>query len=148
MAIRSVWDRLSVSVIGLYAISLFLLLWTYDLSHAKALLGLYVTKTLSEALKHVCKGHTCPRPDGAMDCNTFCTNGDQSGQPGMPSTHAAFVMFFFAYYAPVLIAPLRILMALYAVAVIYARYAKKCHSAIQLISGGALGSAMAFLFRL
>ena len=63
----------------------------------------------------------------------------------MPSTHAAFVTFFITYYAPVLSDPLRALATLYAAAVIYSRYAKKCHSAIQLASGSVLGGGVGML---
>jgi membrane-associated phospholipid phosphatase len=63
----------------------------------------------------------------------------------MPSTHAAFVTFFVTYYAPVLSAPLRALATLYAAIVIYSRYAKKCHSVIQLASGSVLGGGLGVL---
>ena len=139
----SLWNALSVSVIGLYGISLFLFLWTRHLSHLIAFLGLFAVVGLSEGLKLLCKGSTCPRPFGAEDCNTFCSDGDQAGRPGMPSTHAAFVTFFITYYAPVLTTPLRALAILYAAAVIYSRYAKKCHSVIQLASGSVLGGMLA-----
>lgn len=29
------------------------------------------------------------RPKGAVRCNTFCSDGDQSGQPGFPSGHSS-----------------------------------------------------------
>jgi membrane-associated phospholipid phosphatase len=141
----SLWNALSVSVVGLYGISIFLFLWTYDVFHLIAFLGLLLVRTLSEGLKRQCKGSTCPRPLGAKDCNTFCSDGNQEGRPGMPSTHAAFVTFFVTYYAPVLSAPLRALATLYAAIVIYSRYAKKCHSVIQLASGSVLGGGIGVL---
>ena len=140
-----IWDVLSVSVAGLYGIALLLFLWTRDISHLIAFLGLILTMVTSEGLKAQCKGSTCPRPLGATNCNTFCSDGNQEGRPGMPSTHAAFVTFFVTYYAPVLSAPLRALATLYAAAVIYSRYAKKCHSVIQLASGSVLGGGMGML---
>jgi len=139
------WNALSVSVVGLYGITLLLFLWTRHLSHLIAFLGLFVVVGLSESLKRVCIGSTCPRPLGAKDCNTFCSDGDQTGRPGMPSSHAAFVTFFVTYYAPVLTNPLRALAFLYAAVVIYSRYAKKCHSVIQLASGSVLGGGMGML---
>lgn len=142
---HTVWNILSVSVAGLYGIALLLFLWTRDISHLIAFLGLILTMVTSEGLKLLCKGSTCPRPFGATNCNTFCSDGNQEGRPGMPSTHAAFVTFFVTYYAPVLSAPLRALATLYAAAVIYSRYAKKCHSAIQLASGTILGGGMGML---
>ncbi len=141
----SLWNALSVSVIGLYGISLFLFLWTYDIFHLIAFLGLFLVRTLSEGLKTHCKGSTCPRPLGATNCNTFYSDGNQEGRPGMPSTHAAFVTFFVTYYAPILSAPFRALATLYAMVVIYSRYAKKCHSVIQLASGSVLGGGMGLL---
>ena len=141
----SIWNVLSVSVVGLYGISLFLFLWTYDVFHLIAFLGLLLVRILSEGLKTQCKGSTCPRPLGATNCNTFCSDGNQEGRPGMPSTHAAFVTFFVTYYAPILSAPLRTLAILYAAAVIYSRYAKKCHSVIQLASGSVLGGGVGML---
>lgn len=142
---HTLWNTLSVSVVGLYGITIFLFLQTYDVFHLIAFLGLLLVRTLSESLKTQCKGSTCPRPFGATNCNTFCSDGNQEGRPGMPSTHAAFVTFFVTYYAPVLSAPLRALATLYAAAVIYSRYAKKCHSAIQLASGTVLGGGMGML---
>jgi membrane-associated phospholipid phosphatase len=145
MTIRTLWDVLSVSVVGLYGITLLLFLRTYDVSHLISFLGLFLTIGISEGLKLLCRGSTCPRPFGAENCNTFCSDGNQEGRPGMPSTHAAFVTFFVTYYAPVLSSPLRALATLYAAAVIYSRYAKKCHSAIQLASGFALGGGMGMI---
>jgi len=145
MTIQTLWDVLSVSVVGLYGITLLLFLRTYDVFHLIAFLGLLLVRTLSEGLKIQCKGTTCPRPLGAKNCNTFCSDGDQEGRPGMPSTHAAFVTFFVTYYAPILSTPLRALATLYAAAVIYSRYAKKCHSVIQLASGSVLGGGMGML---
>lgn len=143
------WDTLynvlSASVVGLYGIAILLFLRTYDIFHLIALLGLLLVRTLSESLKAQCKGSTCPRPLGAKNCNTFCSDGNQEGRPGMPSTHAAFVTFFVTYYAPVLSAPLRALATLYAAAVIYSRHAKKCHSVIQLASGSVLGGGIGML---
>ena len=141
----SLWNALSVSVIGLYGITLLLFLRTYDVFHLIAFMGLLLVRTLSEGLKIHCKGTTCPRPLGAKDCNTFCSDGNQEGRPGMPSTHAAFVTFFVTYYMPFLSTPLRALATLYAAAVIYSRYAKKCHSVIQLASGSVLGGGMGML---
>jgi membrane-associated phospholipid phosphatase len=145
MTIQTLWNVLSVSVVGLYGISIFLFLRTYDVFHLIAFLGLLLIRTLSEGLKAQCKGPTCPRPLGAKNCNTFCSDGDQEGRPGMPSTHAAFVTFFVTYYAPILSTPLRALATLYAAIVIYSRYAKKCHSVIQLASGSVLGGGMGML---
>jgi len=145
MTIQTLWDVLSVSVAGLYGIALLLFLWTRDVSHLIAFLGLILTMVTSEGLKLLCKGSTCPRPFGAKDCNTFCSDGNQEGRPGMPSTHAAFVTFFVTYYMPFLSTPLRALATLYAAAVIYSRYAKKCHSVIQLASGSVLGGGMGML---
>ena len=145
MAIRTVWDMLSVSVVGLYGISLFLFLMTYDVFHLIAFLGLFLIRITSEGLKPLCKGTLCDRPHGAHDCNTFCSNGDQTGKPGMPSTHAAFVTFFITYYAPFLTGPFRALATVYAAAVIYSRYAKKCHSISQLASGSVLGGCTGIL---
>ena len=141
----SLWNALSVSVIGLYGITLLLFLRTYDVFHLIAFMGLLLVRTLSEGLKIHCKGTTCPRPLGAKDCNTFCSDGNQEGRPGMPSTHAAFVTFFVTYYMPFMSTPLRALATLYAAAVIYSRYAKKCHSVIQLASGSVLGGGMGML---
>lgn len=148
MAIRTLWDVLSVSVVGLYGVSLFLFLQTYDLSHVIAVLGLFLTVGISEGLKRLCWGSTCPRPLGAMNCDTFCSDGHQAGRPGMPSTHASFVMFFITYYAPVLTAPFRALAIVYAMTVIYSRYAKSCHSPIQLVVGSALGGGLGTLARM
>lgn len=143
----SLYDLLSMSVVVFYVLPIALYLLTGDVFHLKALAGYILVSAASEGIKHRLVGTRNPRPPGARDCNLWCNNGSQSGRPGMPSTHAAEVMYMallYGTYPWVKDTPLAFLAVfVYAGAVIYARYAKRCHTPIQLLTGGLLGSAVA-----
>lgn len=98
------------------------------------------TTSLSEFLKHYVIRDASPRPPGATDCNLLCNDGNQVGQPGMPSSHSAEVAFFASYYWNETKNPiLRGLLVLYAAAVMTSRYLKRCHTISQIGVGALLG---------
>ena len=143
----SLADLLSVSISVFYLLPIILYAVTGELFHLIVWIGYLLLVVGSEQIKHHVIGTRSPRPPGARDCNLWCNNGPQAGRPGMPSTHAAKAMYLSLLYGmhpwikerPIA----RLLLFVYAAAVIYSRYEKRCHTPIQLLTGGLLGSAAA-----
>jgi membrane-associated phospholipid phosphatase len=142
-------DLISTSVGMLYAIPIILYIFTSNILHLKALLGLASTAVISEFLKHNVIKTLSVRPKGASDCNLMCNDGNQGGQPGMPSSHSAQVAFFsFFYYNLTDNILLKSILIIYAAMVMLSRYVKKCHTVYQIIAGSTLGILIAwFLVR-
>ncbi len=87
------------------------------------------------------------RPDGARNCNTFLTDGDQSGRPGFPSGHCAgtatfWVGIWILYSNKISVGVLAIVGIL---SMMWARRKKRCHTLVQTIAGVAVGSGYALL---
>ena len=140
MAISSIWDIVSYSVVFLYAIPIILFLYTKEVLQLKILIGLFGTTFLSEFLKHQVIQESSPRPKGATNCNIACNDGNQEGKPGMPSSHSAEVAFFSSiYYFQTKNPLLRFLLVMYAVVVMASRYIKRCHTLEQIGVGSLLG---------
>jgi hypothetical protein len=85
----TIWDYVSISAGLLYGIPIILYYFEDDSIHIKALIGMVGTVTLSESLKRLVIKDANPRPQGASNCNLLCNDGNQSGRPGMPSSHSA-----------------------------------------------------------
>jgi acid phosphatase family membrane protein YuiD len=104
------------------------------------------TVFISESIKLYIIGKGNPRPKGAEDCNLFCNDGDQSGKPGMPSSHSALVSFFSGFYLQQTSDDyLRIILVVYALLVMLSRYLKRCHTINQIIVGGLLGYSLSWI---
>jgi len=147
-----IWDLISSSTVFLYIITIGLYIYTKNTVHLIACIGLAGIVTFTEFIKYTVVGYSNPRPRGAKNCNLWCNDGIQEGQPGMPSSHAATVAFFAAYYAiPSYEYDAMIIrggLLVYAILVILSRYVKRCHSVEQLIVGALLGALLgAFLRR-
>jgi membrane-associated phospholipid phosphatase len=139
-------NAISFSVIFLYLVPIVLFLYTQNLQHLLGFVGLIGTTGLSEFLKHYVIKGASPRPQGATDCNLMCNDGNQEGQPGMPSSHSAEVVFFTSYYWGQVTHPLlRALLLLYALAVMASRYLKRCHTLSQIGIGALLGLTLSDL---
>ena len=147
MAVSSLWDVVSYSVVFLYAVPIVLFLYTQEWTHLKALVGLIGTTLLSETLKYHVFQESSPRPKGATNCNVWCDDGNQEGKPGMPSSHSAEVAFFSSFYYLQTKNPLlRILLVIYAAVVMLSRYLKRCHTLHQIGVGAALGLTLSWCF--
>jgi len=133
----------SMSVILVYIIPVVLYMYQGNSREIYALMGACTTTLIGEGIKYGIIGYNNVRPQGAYDCNSWCSDGKQGGQPGMPSGHAASVSFFTAYYFDKTDnAWIQLVLIMFAVVVISSRYIKQCHTIEQLIAGSLLGIGM------
>jgi membrane-associated phospholipid phosphatase len=139
-------DVLSTSVIFIYIIPFILYLFTGNFIHIKALLGIVGTTAISESLKFFIIGKTSSRPQGAKDCNLLCNDGNQSGKPGMPSSHSASTAFFSGFYIQQTDNKIiKGLLIIYTGLVMLSRYMKSCHTINQIVVGAILGASLSWL---
>jgi membrane-associated phospholipid phosphatase len=142
----TIWDYVSISAGLLYGIPVILYYFTSDIIQLKALIGMVGTVAISETLKKFVIKDANPRPQGASNCNLLCNDGNQSGRPGMPSSHSAQVAFFAGFYIQQTNNwPLKIILVVYAVTVMLSRYIKRCHTINQIVVGGILGVCLSYL---
>ncbi len=134
-----------MSVGLLYIIPLVLYIFTNNSIHLKGFLGVAGTTILSETLKRTIIKDVSPRPRGASNCNLLCDDGDQSGRPGMPSSHSAEVAFFSGFYYQLTNNHfVRIILIIYAGSVMVSRYIKRCHTIGQILGGAILGVSLSY----
>lgn len=143
----NVTDLISMSVGILYLIPLVFYFIAHDPIHLMAFIGTGATTIISESIKYVL-GKVSPRPEGAKNCNLLCNDGNQSGQPGMPSSHSATVAFFSAFYfQETNNIWIKTILVGYAGLVMASRYMKRCHTINQIIGGAILGVSLSLLVR-
>jgi membrane-associated phospholipid phosphatase len=141
----SIPDLLSKSVILIYIIPLVLYVITGNYIHLKGFLGVAGTTIISETLKFFFVGKASPRPQGARDCNLLCNDGNQSGKPGMPSSHSASAAFFTGFYFYQTDNKfIRSALVIYTGLVMLSRYLKKCHTISQVLVGALLGVSLSW----
>ena len=141
----SIPDLLSKSVIIIYIIPVILYIITGNSVHFKGFLGVAGTTIITETIKYFFIGKESPRPEGARDCNLLCNDGNQSGKPGMPSSHSASAAFFSTfYYHQTDNKFIRGGLVIYAGLVMLSRYLKKCHSISQILVGALLGVSLSW----
>lgn len=122
-----------------------------DFIYIYALSGLLILNIFNERIKYSIF-YNDVRPQGALNCNLFNNDGNQSGRPGMPSGHTSITTYFFLTYLYILylkknkIGLESLFMALYLSLVMYSRYYKRCHTIPQIAAGGLLGSLWFLLF--
>ena len=127
----------------MYAVPVIMYFITLDPFQLLGFLGLVATLGIGEFIKHYIIGTASPRPKGATDCNLWCTDGNQEGRPGMPSGHSSQVAFFASFYYSQTKNPwIRGGLIVYALLVMYSRYAKHCHTIPQIATGALLGFLM------
>ena len=86
------------------------------------------------------------RPKGARACDALCRGGSAEHESGMPSAHASSSAFAATYILLTCKNPYISSVAIvYWLAVCYARYKKRCHTATQLVVGSTLGIILAWL---
>ena len=124
----------------MYAVPVIMYFITLDSFQLLGLLGLVATLGIGEFIKHYIIKTASPRPKGATDCNLWCNDGNQEGRPGMPSGHSSQVAFFTSFYYSQTNNPwIRGGLIVYALLVMYSRYAKHCHTIPQIATGSLLG---------
>jgi membrane-associated phospholipid phosphatase len=142
----TVWDYISMSAGILYGIPLILYYFTGDIAQLKGLAGMIGTTALSEGIKKLVIKDANPRPQGALNCNLLCNDGNQSGRPGMPSSHSAQVAFFAGFYIQQTQSTLlQVILVVYATGVMISRYVKRCHTVSQILVGATLGMCLSYL---
>lgn len=147
MPAKSINDIISMSVGVLYIIPLILYCMTQNTTHLLGLSGLITTTAVSEGLKYFVIGKASLRPTGASNCNLPCNDGNQSGRPGMPSSHSAEAAFFTGFYIYQTKNPyIKSGLIVYTVAVMISRYLKRCHTVSQTVVGAALGFLLSASF--
>jgi membrane-associated phospholipid phosphatase len=106
--------------------------------------------TTTSIIKHVTRdspSRILKRPEGARDCNAWNNDGDQSGQPGFPSGHAATAAAFWFYawrLAPPVWRPWIAGAGMAATGLMgWARWAKRCHTVFQIAGGIVVGTGVA-----
>ena len=144
--IAGIMDIISLSISAIYIIPLVLYFITYDTFHLKALYGLIGTALISEGLKRYVIKDISPRPADAINCNVLCNDGKQGGQPGMPSSHTATIVFFTGmYFNKIQNGYVRVILVVYTLVMMLSRYLKRCHTINQIGGGLLLGFALSRL---
>jgi membrane-associated phospholipid phosphatase len=92
-------------------------------------------------------GSWSPRPAGARACDAFCMNGPVGGRPGFPSGHVMTATMFVA----LLWSRTRSTWTLWIgvpwiLAMAWSRWAKQCHTPVQMIGGVFFGLAGAAVY--
>lgn len=142
------WDIISMSSGLLYIIPLILFMYTKKTTHILGFTGLITTLLSSEFIKRYIIGTKSKRPQGATNCNINCSDGDQSGKPGMPSSHTAITSFFVVYYFnKTNNIWIKLSLLSYLGLVGASRYLKRCHTSYQIGGGLLYGSVLALLFK-
>ena len=130
----------------LYFIPLILYYRTNDIINIKGFIGLIGATAITESIKRIIIKDISPRPIGASNCNLLCNDGNQSGLPGMPSSHSAQVAFFSSFYIQQTHnIYIKIILLGYAIIVMYSRYIKRCHTFKQIFVGAILGICLSYL---
>ena len=142
--INKISNWISFSTGFLFIIPVILYLVNPTNIHIKGFIGTIFSPFIAEILKKYVTKTDSPRPPGATDCNFMCNDGNQSGQPGMPSGHSATSVFFTAYYFQYTKNNyLRLAMIIYTALVMLSRYLKRCHTINQRVGGSLLGIIVA-----
>ncbi len=109
-----------------------------------------VSVATTECIKRITKDmpYTClKRPDGARNCNTTMTDGDQSGRPGFPSGHCTGTATFWVGVWILTPTDYKIYVGIVGtvgiLSMMWARQKKRCHTLFQTVVGTILGSTYA-----
>lgn len=136
IAIPSIWDITSLSLIPLVLSPLYFWYTTQNIYHLIGFAGIILTVISVEALKYfVFPGQY--RPTNAKGCDLFCLHETDENKPGMPSGHAATVAFYGLFYN--ITNPLYIG---YVALMVTSRYRKHCHTIPQIIAGLLFGAGI------
>jgi len=140
-------DFISIIAGSVYIIPLILYYVTQNSYNFDIFLGTTGTTIISELIKKYLIGRASQRPDGAKNCDMLCMDGNQSGYPGMPSSHASTVTFFAVmYWYKTDSYIIRSLLIIFILSVLIARFVKHCHTINQLIGGVLLGLILSIIW--
>ena len=148
------WDWISVSSVAIILFPILHFLLTFDPAYIACFIGLAATSLLTTYMKHATyraiDADWVRRPEGALNCDILCRNGDNSGAPGFPSGHMSHAAFFGTFITILAIKrklPNKFVIfgvsLLYTVLTALARYHKHCHNIEQIVAGAFLGAILA-----
>jgi membrane-associated phospholipid phosphatase len=87
------------------------------------------------------------RPAGARACDTLCRGGAAGGAPGFPSGHmAAATLMVVALWLHTRRPIVLWIGGPWIVAMAWARWAKECHSLVQIVGGAAVGATVGWSY--
>jgi membrane-associated phospholipid phosphatase len=112
------------------------------------LIGLIGANAAVAGLKRLIGGSgVWGRPAGARGCGALCDGGAVGGEPGFPSGHMTTVTMFVTVMW-LWISEWWVLAAggVWATAVAWSRWVKRCHSVLQIVGGTAFGVGCGVLF--
>ena len=114
--------------------------------HKVAFIGMLITGAITCCIKYILVKDVSTRPKGAFNCDMPCSDGNQEGQPGMPSSHTSVAVFFASFYILHTTNPyIRAALIGYALLMMRSRYVKRCHNLSQIIAGALLGIGLSVL---
>ena len=152
------WDAVSLSIIPVIFAPIVLYIQTKNLKYAPIIVGTFMSEIFISFSRQVPVLHPVMiRPAGAKNCNIFNGGGSYDGQIGMPSGHMMLttfitVSFLFMFSRTKNIGRIMsekpqtgLAAGVYVVLMAISRVARGCHNIPQVIVGGLLGYALAFV---
>lgn len=136
MSLETLWNVISLSELIVLVSPIYFWMTTHNIIHILAILGIIVTMTITESIKHWILP-SWSRPKGARGCDLLCTSQNDDGKPGMPSGHMSSLAFYGGFYN--ITNPL---FYVYGILVAVSRWGKRCHSLDQILGGTILGGAL------
>jgi membrane-associated phospholipid phosphatase len=149
-------ELLSALPLSFYFIPVYEYIKTRQFSQIIFLLGIFFITTSTDFIKRIPYSKTSPfyhitrRPDGASNCDYLSKCGPaRPDAPGLPSGHMATTAFFCGYMYLLYPKndPFTLFNILLIIAMGWARYFKKCHNMIQLITGTLYGGVGAYIWK-
>lgn len=149
------WISTSLTALVLFPLLMMIVIREYAI-HIFILFGIVSCHMLGKALKimtYKINNDIFKRPQGARNCDVMCRDGDVSYKPGFPSGHMIHVTFFFTILYLLIVRAQKpsnqyyiLFSIIYIALTAFARYYKKCHTTLQIVSGIFVGyiSALAF----
>lgn len=106
--------------------------------------GILAVNAVAAGIKEL-TGYWSPRPAGAAACDAFCIGPIVEGQPGFPSGHMTTITMFigslwFQFHDTMIL----YIGVPWAIAMGWARVAKRCHTWFQVVGGLILGVSAAY----
>ncbi len=143
-------DTISLTVLGALGGPVIAAAVTGETAWLWLFAGLLGANATVAGLKRLLGGGAWPfgRPDGARGCGALCDGGGVAGAPGFPSGHTATVAMLVTvaalwYQDEWMVAAFGLV---WLAAVAWSRWAKRCHSGIQIMAGALFGALCGFAF--
>ena len=140
-------NAVSLSSAAGVALPLSLWTWTADSRYFALSVTVVLAAIGTEWLKHAVvwagAGAWSRRPVGAKDCDMWCVGGPVGGAPGFPSGHMMTATLLVTGLWLITRSPVVLWVGVpWVLAMAWARWAKQCHSVVQIVAGAVLGWAI------